>query len=126
LKVDWAKIKYFNREEFICPHCGREEMKHRFLLDLDTLRAWLNKPMHVSSGWRCPEYNKSKGGAENSPHMHGLAADISCSSAVEARNIVHKADEIGIMGIGVYDKHIHLDDFYRLHGKEVIWGGISK
>lgn len=30
----------------------------------------------VTNGYRCPELNKAVGGAENSAHMHGCAADI--------------------------------------------------
>lgn len=35
-----------------------------------------NKPIIVTSGYRCPELNKAVGGAANSAHVLGLAADI--------------------------------------------------
>ena len=41
-------------------------------------RALGNKPIHVNSGYRCPELNIAIGGAANSMHMRGLAADILC------------------------------------------------
>ena len=34
--------------------------------------------IHVNSGYRCPELNRRVGGAANSQHMDGLAADILC------------------------------------------------
>lgn len=37
-----------------------------------------NLPIHVSSGYRCPELNARVGGARNSAHLSGLAADIVC------------------------------------------------
>lgn len=43
---------------------------------LERARAVLNKPMIVSSGYRCPKVNSAIGGAKNSYHMRGLAADF--------------------------------------------------
>lgn len=40
------------------------------------LRRRFGLPIHVSSGYRCPRLNKAVGGAPNSMHMQGLAADI--------------------------------------------------
>jgi zinc D-Ala-D-Ala carboxypeptidase len=37
-----------------------------------------NLPIHVNSGYRCPAVNARVGGAKNSAHMSGLAADILC------------------------------------------------
>lgn len=36
----------------------------------------MGKPIHVSSGYRCPELNKKVGGVPNSQHMKGEAADL--------------------------------------------------
>ena len=35
-------------------------------------------PIHVNSGYRCPALNAKVGGASDSRHMRGLAADILC------------------------------------------------
>ena len=35
-----------------------------------------NRPVTISSAYRTPEYNKQTGGAPNSYHLHGKAADI--------------------------------------------------
>ena len=43
---------------------------------LDPLRERWGVPIHVNSGYRCPELNKIVGGAENSYHLRGMAADI--------------------------------------------------
>jgi len=37
-----------------------------------------NKPILVSSGYRCPQLNKVVGGASNSQHLYGQAADFTC------------------------------------------------
>lgn len=43
---------------------------------LDPLRTEWGKPIIVSSGYRCPKLNTAVGGAKNSQHTLGQAADI--------------------------------------------------
>ena len=43
---------------------------------LDQLRHYIGCPLFINSGYRCPELNKAVGGANNSNHLKGLAADI--------------------------------------------------
>lgn len=47
---------------------------------LEEVRALLGKPILVSSGYRSPAVNRAVGGAVNSAHMLGCAADFSCPS----------------------------------------------
>ena len=47
---------------------------------LDPLRERYGKPIHINSGYRCPALNKAIGGAKNSQHITGLAADITAGS----------------------------------------------
>ena len=46
---------------------------------LEPMREWLNKPIHVSSGYRSKELNTKIGGVPTSQHVKGEAADITCS-----------------------------------------------
>lgn len=43
---------------------------------LDLVRAHVDSPIIVNSGYRCPSVNKAVGGVENSLHLKGRAADI--------------------------------------------------
>jgi zinc D-Ala-D-Ala carboxypeptidase len=43
---------------------------------LQPLRDHLGRAIVVSSGYRSPDVNRAIGGASNSAHMHGRAADI--------------------------------------------------
>lgn len=43
---------------------------------LDPLREKYGRPIIVSSGYRCPRLNRAVGGAVNSQHTTGEAADI--------------------------------------------------
>jgi hypothetical protein len=44
---------------------------------LEQIRALVGSPIAISSGYRSPELNKIIGGAKDSAHTKGLAADIS-------------------------------------------------
>ena len=55
---------------------------------LEPLRAYMKKPLQVNSGFRCPDLNEAVGGAGNSQHMKGEAADIACRNLKEARKML--------------------------------------
>jgi zinc D-Ala-D-Ala carboxypeptidase len=43
---------------------------------LEDVRTLAGKPINISSGFRAPAVNNAVGGASNSAHVQGLAADI--------------------------------------------------
>lgn len=43
---------------------------------LEPVRAHFGKPISISSGYRSPEVNRAQGGAANSQHLFGEAADF--------------------------------------------------
>lgn len=49
----------------------------RLAMVLEQVRALVGAPITISSGYRSPTLNKAVGGASNSAHVLGLAADIS-------------------------------------------------
>lgn len=50
---------------------------------LDPLRELYGKPIRVNSGYRSPKVNEAVGGAKNSDHLYGFAADITAGSKSE-------------------------------------------
>jgi len=50
---------------------------------LDPARERWGKPIHVTSGYRCPALNKAVGGVPTSQHLKGEAADITAGSRKE-------------------------------------------
>ena len=81
-------MKYFRIEEFTC-RCGcemptavKENVKALVERVLDPVRERLGKAIVVNSGYRCAVRNKVVGGAPQSQHVLGEAADI----RVESRN----------------------------------------
>ena len=47
-------------------------------LGLEMVRALLQAPIIINSGYRSPTVNRAVGGAANSQHLTGQAADIIC------------------------------------------------
>lgn len=59
---------------------GEKELEAlRILVErtLQPLRDRLGIPVHVNSGYRCPELNEAVGGVPTSQHQKGEAADLS-------------------------------------------------
>ena len=48
----------------------------RIAIALEQIRSLVGKPVNVTSGYRSPAVNRAVGGAANSAHVQGLAADI--------------------------------------------------
>ena len=57
---------------------------------LEPAREEYGKAMIISSGYRCEELNRAVGGAKNSQHLKGLAADIVCSEPQRLYDILAK------------------------------------
>ena len=55
---------------------------------LDPLRAAWGGPIHVNSGYRCPELNKVVGGTPYSQHQRGEAADITVGTRGANRRLL--------------------------------------
>ena len=82
--------------------------------NLQVLRDFVNKPIRINSGYRRPEYNAKIGGAKNSYHMRGMAADIYISGMTPAQ--VHATIDMLINdgkmkqgGLGLYQTFVHYD-----------------
>lgn len=75
---EWSThlAEYFRADEFWCRHCHRNGVGRDLVVALMQLRRSTRKPVQIQSGWRCAEHNKAVGGATDSMHLYGLAADI--------------------------------------------------
>lgn len=70
-------IKHFSFDELSCRCCGIAYMNMEFLLKLDELRGYMDRPLVVTSAFRCVKHNKAVGGVNNSYHKKGRAVDVS-------------------------------------------------
>lgn len=67
---------HFTVGELACRHCRRCYVRRELLQALETLRAHLGHPLRVIDAYRCPGHNAEVGGAPNSMHLEGFAADL--------------------------------------------------
>ena len=57
---------------------------------LQILRDFIGKPIHINSAYRSPAHNRKVGGARSSQHLLGKAADIRVDSGVNRRRILNE------------------------------------
>lgn len=82
--------------------------------NLQKIRDKINVPLTINSGWRSAKHNRAIGGAKNSQHLSGNAADISSRHippAQLARIIKNMMDagEIEKGGLKAYNSWVHYD-----------------
>lgn len=107
---------HFSSNEFDCHGCGccSETTINETLVEyLEKIRTHFNKPITITSGFRCATHNRNVNGATGSRHTKGDAADIVVSGIAPAE-VAKYAESIGIKGIGLYetsaDGHfVHID-----------------
>lgn len=89
---------------------------------LDPIREYMDKPIYVNSGYRCPLLNKAVGGVAGSQHVLGQAADITTRSR-ENNLIMERYIEENIVfdQMIIYKNFIHIS--YKAIGnrKEIIY-----
>ena len=65
---------------------------------LDPIREAWGEPIVVSSGYRCKELNALVGGAKNSHHLLGCAADLIAGSKAEHRKLFDLIRQMQLQG----------------------------
>lgn len=78
---------------------------------LDPLRFKFGKPIYVNSGFRCATLNELIGGARNSQHMDGKAADITSGNKKDNKVIFELAQSMGLE----FDQLINENQFSWIH-----------
>jgi uncharacterized protein YcbK (DUF882 family) len=71
--------KHFSRYEFRCkckPLCGMDTIDAETLTVLEQIREHFDKPIRITSAFRCFDHNLAVGGSFDSQHTKGRAADI--------------------------------------------------
>lgn len=117
---------HFSIAELACPHCGEIDMDFDFMDKLEYVRTKYNRPMVVTSGYRCPEYNNqvSDTGLDG-PHTTGKAVDIHVYGR-NAHLLIWWAFDGGFQGIGVHqrgpykERFVHFDTLEGGH-RPWIW-----
>ena len=89
---------------------------------LQALRTELGRSITITSGYRSPAHNLKVGGAKDSFHVRGMAADIQVSGFTpkQVYDTIEKLIKEGKMkegGLGLYKSWVH----YDFRGKRIRW-----
>jgi uncharacterized protein YcbK (DUF882 family) len=102
----------FSRSEFACHcGCGGDTVDAGTLTILQDVRYQFLQPVKVNSGFRCASHNRKVGGASNSQHLTGRAADISVKgiSPQQVADYLNSGPLKDKGGIGTYSSFVHVD-----------------
>lgn len=97
-----------------CDDCTETRIDPELVAMLQKLRNRLTEewgevtPICINSGYRCEAHNAAVGGARDSYHKKGKAADI-WVPGVEPAKVARAAESVGFLGIGLYDGFVHVD-----------------
>ncbi len=83
-------------------------MDGAFLKKLQQLRDALERPITITSGFRCNHHNTHVGGSKRSYHTFGRACDIK-SSGVDVESLATLAREV-FNGVIIYKSWVHVDN----------------
>lgn len=104
---------HFSSHEFVCRDGSAHAIDCRLLAMLEAARCRFG-PISITSGYRSASYNQRVGGARDSYHVKGMAADIKCAHASDD-DLYRWLDEMfPISGLGIYIRDgdagwVHLD-----------------
>lgn len=102
--------KNFKASEFYCKcgKCGTQVITKDLIIKLQELRDVIGEPIYINSAYRCPTHNKVVGGASDSQHLKGKAADIRVDD-LPPWVVMQAAEQIGFTGIHAYSTFTHVD-----------------
>jgi uncharacterized protein YcbK (DUF882 family) len=108
----------FSLEEFECKcGCKMPEFVKKNIIELaenlQAIRDVVGK-LNLTNAYRCKEHNADVGGATNSQHLKGKAADVKSKEydVLELSKIIEgliKSEKIEQGGIGIYNTFTHYD-----------------
>lgn len=104
--------EHFTGKEFKCKDGTKEFLYSPNLITvLEKIRNHFNEPVIINSGYRTPEWNTKVGGAKNSYHMKGMAADIVVKNHNSKEVAEYASKVLSGLGGGVikYTNFVHVD-----------------
>lgn len=104
--------KHFKAAEFMCKcgNCSLIKISTELKAVLELVRLRFDAPVTITSGYRCETHNANVGGAPQSKHLYGIAADIKVKNA-HPDTVYAFLDETfpNQYGIGLYKGWVHID-----------------
>jgi uncharacterized protein YcbK (DUF882 family) len=113
--------EHFSRSEFRCAcNCGLDTIDPTLVRHLEHARMLLARPIHITSGIRCPAHNRAVKGEPNSAHLIGLASDIACPSSYERYDLLMALLTAAFARVGIGKDFIHVD-IDRTKPRDICW-----
>jgi zinc D-Ala-D-Ala carboxypeptidase len=119
-----TKWPHFSRKELTCQcGCDHMEMDPEFMDRLESLRTIFDRPMRITSAFRCPNHNAQVSSTGfTGPHTTGKSVDVAVSGQqahdLLALAIHHNFTGLGISQRGPHNKRfIHLDTITQGPGR---------
>lgn len=121
LTENFNRIEFDSKDGAPMPPEVLENVKN-LAKNLQRIRDVIQTPIHINSAYRSPEHNANIGGAPNSQHLLGKAADITTKkyTSKELVLILKKMIEQGQIsegGLGLYNGFVH----YDIRGTKARW-----
>ncbi len=114
LDKDIQLTENFNLREFYCKgERPPEELIpniQRVADNLQMIRNYFGKPIHINSGWRCEKHNSQLDNAsKKSFHLSGLASDIRMSGISPLTIYKWAKQNTAFKGFGIGNTYLHVD-----------------
>jgi hypothetical protein len=102
---------YYSEQDFACKDDGMVVVNPNLVEKLQQMAKSCGGKLSLTNAYRSPEHNQEVGGAGDSYHMYGIAADIVVPEGSTVEEIAKLAKEAGFTGIGRYHKRgfVHVD-----------------
>lgn len=78
-------------------------------------------PITITSGFRCPKHPEEWKKRLPGSHAQGLAADIRVWDGRRRYDIMRLAFEVGMVGVGVADRFVHVDAGHANAARPASW-----
>lgn len=102
----------FKAKEFKCNHCNELLIDKDLVDQLELFRSEIgNKPIVITSGYRCQTHNRAVGGSSQSYHLRGRAVDFVLLSQFKAVEIFMLATKI-FNRVGLYQSGVNPNSAY--------------
>ena len=118
--INWDDYTNFSKSEFTCHcECKQTHMNEAFIFRLQLIRNEYGRPIHITSGYRCPLHNdKVSSTGLSGPHTTGRAVDVGVALG-DAFDLTAIAFLAGIRGFGFNQKGPHKKRFIHLDDLEI-------
>lgn len=126
--IDWNLYPNFKKKEFECRHCGKLVIVEKLIQLLQFIRNAYDKPIIITSGYRCDKHPVEKAKLKPGEHNLGAAVDILCYGE-NALELIRLAQINQIRRIGVNQKgnlnnryiHLGIGDWVSTDYQAGIW-----